>query len=77
MKDRAGDDAHGDPGLVDFPYGGDGAWYRRCSGQGPPHEVCDTTLHVTFRHMKPHGGKDVFEAGFGSQLVPMLDDLMT
>ena len=32
--------------------------------------------HVIFRHVKPHGGKDVFEAGFGGQLVPMLDDLV-
>ena len=77
VKDRAGDDTHGYPGPVDFPHGSDGAWYRRCSGQGPPHEICDTASHVIFRHAKPHGGKDVFEAGVGGQLVPMLHDLMT
>jgi hypothetical protein len=27
--------------------------------------------------MQPHSGKDVLEAGFGGQLVPMLDDLVT
>ena len=67
----------GDPGLVDLPHSGDRSWNWRCSGQRSTHEICDTALYVIFRHMQPHRGKDVLEAGFGGQLVPMLDDLVT
>src|SRR5215218_7590876 len=77
VKDRTGDDADWYSGLMDFPHGADGAWYRCCSGQRPAHEICDTAPHVLFRHVKPHGVKDVLEAGFGGQLIPMLDDLAT
>src|SRR3954471_4577694 len=76
VKDRARDDADRYPGLVDFPHGSDRARYRRCSSQGLPHEICDAALHVLVRHVKPHGGKDMFEAGFGSQLVSMIHDLV-
>jgi hypothetical protein len=76
VKDRTGDDADGNPGPVNLPHGGNGAWNRRCPGQRPAHEIRDTAPHVVFRHLKAHGGKDLFETSLGGQLVPMLDDLV-
>ena len=75
--DRAGDDADGNPRLVDLPHGRDRSWNRRGSRQRLPHEMCDTIPHVVFSHLKPHSTKNLFQTGFGGQLVPVLDDLLT
>ena len=62
---------------MDLPHRRDRARNRRCPGQRPTHEICDTLRTSTSGHLELHGGKDLFEAGFGGQLVPMLDDLVT
>jgi hypothetical protein len=41
------------------------------------HELRDTLPQVVFRDLNPHRAKNLFETGFGGQLVPMPDDLAT
>src|SRR3954470_21744386 len=73
--DRAGNDADGDPCLVDLAHGRDRPWNGSGFRQCLTHEMCDSTPHIVFVYLKPHSAEDLFETGFGGQLVPVLDDL--